>query len=121
MNETIGIGENGFDCSGMPPWKLEIMHQCYRWLLEIQDERILMSSSEEEPDMYSFFEQLCILKSEFRKNSRQSHETFSRFSEHLEGFKALLDSLTQRVERINQAQVFQKPSLGKGCCSRWLN
>ncbi|MDO8721428.1 MAG: hypothetical protein Q7J31_04280, partial [Syntrophales bacterium] len=81
----------------------EIARNCRRWLEDLQ-EMPSVSVTDEEPDLYSFFEQLCILRSEFRKNSRRSHETFGQFGDHLGEFQSVLDVLTQRLEIIAKEQ-----------------
>ena len=84
-------------------WKEEIVRNCRRWVEDLE-ELPPVSETDEEPDLYSFFEQLCILRSEFRKNSRRSHETFSQFGEHLGEFQSVLDVLTQRLEVLAKEQ-----------------
>ena len=85
------------------PWKDEILGNCRLWienLRELPD----VSITKEEPDLYSFYEQLCVLKSEFRKNSRRSHETFSRFGDHLQEFQAVIENFSQRLEMLAKEQ-----------------
>ena len=85
------------------PWKDEIASNFRLWIDNLE-ELPTVSVESEEPDLYSFYEQLCILRSEFRKNSRRSHETFTQFAEHLEGFQVVIDSLAKRLERIGAEQ-----------------
>ncbi len=68
------------------------------------------------PDLYSFFEALCALRSDVSKNSRRSHETFVRFGETLEGFEGMLRELSDRLsaerrERSRLEQAAQKQFL----------
>ncbi len=85
----------------MFPWKDEIAGNCRLWIENLKDLPDV-SVTEEEPDLYSFYEELCVLRSEFRKNSRRSHETFSRFGDHLQEFQAVLGALSQRLDILSQ-------------------
>ena len=110
-NEEENRAENGPDVLApsasqpeeMFPWKDEIAENCRLWIENLKD-LPAVSVTEEEPDLYSFYEQLCVLRSEFRKNSRRSHETFSRFGDHLQEFQAVLDVLAQRLETLAKEQ-----------------
>jgi molecular chaperone GrpE len=105
--------ENGYDdyllvpsanhSEEMFPWKDEITENCRLWIENLQ-EMPNVSITKEEPDLYSFYEQLCILRSEFRKNSRRSHETFSQFGDHLQEFQVVLETLSQRLDILSQEQ-----------------
>ena len=83
-----------------PPWQHKILDHCRIWLEELQEEPVL-AEAEEQPDLYSFYEQLCVLRSEFRKNSRRSQETFLQFGEHLGEFKGVMTSLAQRLDNAS--------------------
>jgi molecular chaperone GrpE len=85
-----------------PSWKREILDNCHAWLSDLPEmPGLTRSDSANEPDLYSFYEQLCILRNEFRKNSRRSHELFSQFGDHLEEFQSVLDAVTERTERLS--------------------
>ena len=88
----------------IPLWKKSILDNCRLWLSNLQEIPDISGVEENEPDLYSFYEQLCVLRNEFRKNSRRSHELFSSFGEHLEEFQGVLDSLMQRTDRLSQNQ-----------------
>ena len=101
--EKIGKGGREEFSEEVFPWKDEILGNCRLWienLRELPD----VSITKEEPDLYSFYEQLCVLKSEFRKNSRRSHETFSRFGDHLQEFQAVIENFSQRLEMLAKEQ-----------------
>jgi len=86
-----------------PPWQDKILDHCRIWMEELQEEPVL-AEAEEQPDLYSFYEQLCVLRSEFRKNSRRSQETFLQFGEHLGEFKGVMTSLAQRLDNLTREQ-----------------
>jgi hypothetical protein len=80
------------------------MDKCRLWLSRLREAPDVSGVEENDPDLYSFYEELCVLRNEFRKNARRSHELFSRFGEHLEEFQGVLDSLMQRTDRLSQNQ-----------------
>lgn len=82
-------------------WKDEVIKNCRLWIENIREMPVI-HEIEEEPDLYSFYEQLCVLRNEFRKNSRRSHETFSQFGEHLEEFQNVLDTMAQRLYTLDR-------------------
>jgi len=106
MCDKIEDGHTGDVGDEILQWKQDILNNCRLWLSNLQEMPDVsgFEEKENEPDLYSFYEQLCVLKSEFRKNSRRSHEMFSRFGEHLEEFQGVLDSLMQRMDRLSQNQ-----------------
>jgi hypothetical protein len=104
MCEEIENERAGDSGDEIPLWKKDILDNCRLWLSNLQEIPDISGFEVNEPDLYSFYEQLCVLRSEFRKNSRRSHELFSRFGEHLEEFQGVLDSLMQRTDRLSQNQ-----------------
>jgi hypothetical protein len=85
--------------SGEPSWRNDVLDHCRRWLDEIEEEQ-LFSDDREQPDLYSFYEELAVLRNEFRKNARRSHETFVQFGDHLDAFDGVMKALSQRLENI---------------------
>ncbi|MEI6313860.1 MAG: nucleotide exchange factor GrpE [Syntrophus sp. (in: bacteria)] len=81
----------------------EILDNCRNWLENLQEEPVIEEAAEQ-PDLYSFYEELCVLRSEFRKNSRRSHETFLQFGENLGEFQGVMKSLGQRLDSMNREQ-----------------
>lgn len=95
--------DSGVDPAATPPWQDKILDNCLSWLDNLQEEPVL-AETEEQPDLYSFYEELCVLRNEFRKNSRRSHETFLQFGEHLGEFKGVITSLAQRLDNLTKEQ-----------------
>lgn len=102
MCEKIANEHTGDADTNIPVWQQDILKNCRLWLSNLPEMNDKSSDEKDEPDLYSFFEQLSVLKSDFRKNSRRSHETFNRFGEHLDEFQGVLDSLMQRIETLSQ-------------------
>jgi len=91
-------------------WKADLEANIRRWLEELTEPPAIEKDGEraghrEPPDLYSFYEALCVLKSEFRKNARRSHETFSRFGETLDEFQEILSKLDAEPEGLVSAST----------------
>ncbi|PIV01095.1 MAG: nucleotide exchange factor GrpE [Syntrophobacterales bacterium CG03_land_8_20_14_0_80_58_14] len=104
VNELEKVNDDGgIEPAATPPWQDKILDNCLSWLEDLQEEPVL-AETEEQPDLYSFYEELCVLRNEFRKNSRRSHETFLQFGEHLGDFKGVMTSLAQRLDNLTKEQ-----------------
>lgn len=80
-------------------WKHKITENYNRWLDQIETCPSGVSPQEDKdwPDLYSFFEALCVLRSDVSKSSRRSHETFTRFGNTLDGFERLMREMAQHL------------------------
>jgi molecular chaperone GrpE (heat shock protein) len=85
-------------------WKQDISERMDEWLDRLNGEEPadVAPPEEETPDLYAFFEALCVLRSEVRKSTRRSHDTFVRFGESLTAFESTLQSLTERLGEERQ-------------------
>jgi molecular chaperone GrpE (heat shock protein) len=85
-------------------WKQDISERIDEWLDRLNGEEPadLAPTGEQTPDLYAFFEALCVLRSEVRKSTRRSHDTFVRFGESLTAFESTLQSLTERLGEERQ-------------------
>lgn len=107
----------------MDEWKQEIEENFRQWLDVMaggvnggEDAPSMAAAPLDDaptPDLYAFFEALCVLRSDVSKSSRRSHETFVRFGETLEGFEGMLRELSDRLsaerkERDRSEQAAQK-------------
>ncbi|MFC1896062.1 nucleotide exchange factor GrpE [Thermodesulfobacteriota bacterium] len=88
----------------MEDWKRVISERFQEWLSRLDEERAADVESPEapSPDLYAFFEALCVLRSDVRKSTRRSHDTFVRFGETLAGFEGTLQSLAERLTEERQ-------------------
>lgn len=103
----------------MDEWKQKIETNFKLWMEEIGEEDDasgdgppLADPSPDDlptPDLYAFFEALCVLRSDVSKSSRRSHDTFARFGEALEGFERMLRELSDRLaaERQDRGRMEQ--------------
>ncbi len=79
-------------------WKTEIEDNVRGWLSDIDNYEFENDSeSQDGPDLYSFYQELCALGMEVRKSARRSHDTFSRFGETLSSFEEMIVSLTDQL------------------------
>jgi molecular chaperone GrpE len=78
-------------------WKLKITENYHRWLDQIETPPTASPpQAERPPDLYSFFEALCVLQSDVSKSSRRNHETFARFKDTLDGFERTMQEMAHR-------------------------
>jgi molecular chaperone GrpE len=82
------------------------------WLAAAEQAPDFENGLEEEPDLYSFYEQLAILNAESRKSNRRAAEAFSQWGAVLERFETDLQLFHDRIS--------QKPDCdsGNGSLSR---
>lgn len=89
-------------------WQDDILSNCRLWTEQLLEIPGIVAkdgeSEEEEPDLYSFYEEVCALRSEFRKSARRSHEIFGQFGQSLEGFQDVLSFLTRRLDALSAEQ-----------------
>ena len=82
-------------------WQETLESNFRQWLQRVQE---IPEGGESAggPDLYSFYEELCVLRNEFGKNARRSHETFSRFGDNLTSFQDVMQSLSARLEKLSR-------------------
>jgi molecular chaperone GrpE len=94
----------------LEPWKQEILENTHLWLEELEqnspeEEKLsafsLSEGEPETPDLYSFYQELCVLRNEVRRGGRRNQEVLNQFAENLSHFQ----------ENLVQIQRFQKETL----------
>jgi molecular chaperone GrpE len=85
-------------------WKETIEANVKIWIEELSSHQDIGPKGEDEPDLYSFYEELCALKTEYRKSARRSHETFSKFGEALSEFEKLIGGLSAKVAQVENVK-----------------
>lgn len=85
-----------------PDWRTTLERHFQQWLQEVEAEPLEDPSAagDDGPDLYAFYEALCVVRTEVRHQTRRSHESLSRFGGALAGFEELLRTLNQRVIQI---------------------
>lgn len=81
-------------------WKRVLKENFDQWIEWVSRRGHVEATEKDPPDLESFFQELCILRTEFRKNARRSHETFVRFGETLEKFERLTQSILSRFSEL---------------------
>lgn len=85
-------------------WKLQIAANYKKWLDKLETPPLATSPPKDtyRPDLYLFFEALCVLRSDVSKSSRRSHETFARFGDSLDGFERMIREISHRLATEQQ-------------------
>ncbi|MBT8338542.1 MAG: nucleotide exchange factor GrpE [Desulfatitalea sp.] len=88
----------------MDNWQQELRQRFELWLdrLDAAPPPENEHSAIETPDLYAFYEALCILGSDVRKGTRRSHDTLVRFGETLHRFEQHLEVVGERLSRQEQ-------------------
>ena len=127
------------------PWQKTITSHFLQWLSELSGPPE-PSQEAPMPDLYSFYEELCVTRNEFRKHMRRSHEVFGTLGERLERFdqvlkvigrhletaqnettaggaeKALLLHLVELYQRLKRFEnILDEHASGEGTDRRWWN
>ena len=77
-------------------WKTEMERDFRQWLNELS-EIPRGEFTDDEPDIFSFYEELCVLRNEVRKGGRRNHDVLTRFGESLTGFQNVLVDIQSRL------------------------
>lgn len=82
-------------------WKSDIESNFKQWLNEltgIQESPPLP----EEPDLYSFYQELCVLRNELRVGGRRNQEVLTRFGESLSDFQKIIADIQSRLCQVDK-------------------
>lgn len=100
--EPDGEPPDGWPPGADPDWRATLERNFRQWLQEVEaDPSAAAPVAEDGPDLYAFYEALCVVRTEVRHQARRSHESLGRFGEALAGFEELLRTLNQRVIQID--------------------
>lgn len=90
--------------SNLESWKSEIERDFKRWLNELT-ELSDVNPFPEEPDLYSFYQELCVLRNELRVGGRRNQEVLTRFGESLSSFQKTITDLQSRLFQIDKEKA----------------
>lgn len=90
-------------------WKIRLVRNFKRWVGEVDSWPIPRDTVPEPPDLYSFYEELCILRGEVRKDARRNHDAFTRFNDALSDFHTMVKPLTPSARQIKKEDSKQDP------------
>ncbi len=87
-----------------PTWKKSLQDNFQEWLegLDHPPEEI-QSKTDPLPDLYSFYSELCALRSEIHRSGKRNHEAFVGFKDTLTQFENTLRTLTR--EQLKQVKT----------------
>lgn len=96
-------------------WKQDIQDNFNTWLEELSSYDDIKVIKHDRPlDLYGFYEELCVLRTEFRKNARRNQDSFSTFGEALSGFEKVVRDISARIlesEKEREAEdILEKKS-----------
>lgn len=87
--------------SDFETWRAAVESDFTRWLNELT-EVPGVDPLPEEPDLYSFYQELCILKNELRIGGRRNQEVLTRFGESLSDFQKTTADLQSRLYQMDK-------------------
>lgn len=82
-------------------WKSHIETGFKQWLNEL--EKVPEANPlPEEPDIYSFYQELCVFRNELRVGGRRNQEVLTRFGESLSDFQKVIADLQNRLYQMDK-------------------
>lgn len=81
-------------------WREEIKDDFKQWMNELTEIPEVNLPSDE-PDIYSFYQELCVLRNEIRKGGRRNQDVLTRFGESLSGFQQTMGEIQDRLCRMD--------------------
>lgn len=79
-------------------WRQTLQDNINTWMEEFSSyEEIKATKQDNMLDLYGFYEELCVFKSEFRKSSRRNQDVFSTFGDALSGFETVIKDLSAKM------------------------
>ncbi len=84
--------------------KSEIERNFQQWLGELT-EIPQISLPPEAPDIYSFYQELCVFRNELRVGGRRNQEVLTRFGESLSDFQNIITGLQNRLYQMDKEKA----------------
>ncbi|HJW85197.1 MAG TPA: nucleotide exchange factor GrpE [Candidatus Brocadiaceae bacterium] len=84
--------------------KSDIERNFQQWLGELT-EIPQISIPQEMPDIYSFYQELCVFKNELRVGGRRNQEVLSRFGESLSDFQKIIAGLQNKLYQMDKEKA----------------
>ncbi len=81
-------------------WKKGIEDDFKQWVNELA-EIPKVNLPPDVPDIYSFYQELCVLRNETRKGGRRNQDVLTRFGESLSGFQQTVEDIQDRLCRMD--------------------
>ena len=94
--------EEGTSADGnFESWKSALESDFKQWLNELR-ETPETNPLPDEPDLYSFYQELCVLRNELRVGGRRNQEVLTRFGEGLSDFQKIITDLQSRLSQMDK-------------------
>lgn len=87
--------------SNLESWKSDIESAVKQWLNELTGIQEIPPLSEK-PDLYSFYQELCVLRNELRVGGRRNQEVLTRFGESLSDFQKIIADIQSRLCQVDK-------------------
>ncbi|MBX3744089.1 MAG: nucleotide exchange factor GrpE [Verrucomicrobiae bacterium] len=120
-DRDAGAEAGSGEADAMPAWKEALRRDFEVWLASVgedfdsPEEDVVEGGTEEEPDLYSFFEQLAALNNEVRKANRRSAEAVSQWADTLGRFEQSLGPLRESVADLAAARPAEEGMPAERC------
>ncbi|MDN3510029.1 MAG: nucleotide exchange factor GrpE [Candidatus Jettenia sp. CY-1] len=87
--------------SNLESWKSNIEREFKQWISELTTIPEV-NPLPEEPDLYSFYQELCVFRNELRVGGRRNQEVLTRFGESLSDFQKTITGLQNRLYQMDK-------------------
>lgn len=87
-------------------WKQILENNFQQWLYDLEEipATVETSSLDNLPDLYSFYQEICVLRNEFRRGGRRQQEIFSQFGDSLSQFQKEMAEIQKQFSRQKEEQ-----------------
>ena len=98
-------------------WKENLRRDFEAWLASVDEipDPIDAETPDEDPDLYSFYEQLAAANAEFRKTNRRTAEAFGQWGDALARFDEELKAVRDLLSRLSAGEE-NEAALSRGHC-----
>jgi molecular chaperone GrpE len=103
--------------TALSAWKENLRRDFEAWLASVGEipDSAAAEAPDENPDLYSFYEQLTAANAEFRKTNRRTAEAFGQWGEALARFDEEMKSVRNLLGRLSAGQD-NEAALSRGHC-----
>lgn len=101
-NETVRT-----DDAELEAWRRQLECDFAQWLDALTEMPLTAACADDEPDLYSFYEELTALRNELRAGNRKSAETLNQFGDALSAFTGVLDGIKEDLAAFESEKEAQ--------------
>jgi len=85
-------------------WKEELKQDFHQWIDELSEIPDVEAPAEE-IDLYSYYQELCVVTNEVKRGGRRNQEVLTRFGEGLSGFQKALSDIQDRFATMDSQRT----------------